>query len=64
MRKSQEDRQKFRGVWIPEECPECGGKMLGNAIGEKWCSICDHGITDFTVNGRCVQISERPVSER
>lgn len=34
------------GDWIDEYCPKCGAQMLGNKIGNEWCSsvICNYGV--------------------
>jgi hypothetical protein len=34
------------GYWINEKCPKCGADMLGNKVGDKWCSLvgCDYSI--------------------
>lgn len=34
------------GDWIDEYCPKCGAQMLGNKIGNEWCSsvVCNYGV--------------------
>ena len=34
------------GDWTNERCPKCGANLLGNKVGDKWCSMvgCDYGI--------------------
>ena len=34
----------LEGNWIDERCPKCGCQLLGNKIGDKWCSFieCDY----------------------
>jgi len=34
------------GDWIDEKCPKCGADLLGNKVGDKWCSLvgCDYSI--------------------
>lgn len=32
-----EDIGKWLGEYTEEECPECGGKLLSCAAGDKWC---------------------------
>lgn len=27
------------GDWIDERCPKCGANLLGNKVGDKWCSL-------------------------
>lgn len=36
----------FLGEKINEKCPKCGADLLGNKVGDKWCSMagCDYGI--------------------
>lgn len=31
-----------------ERCPKCGANLLGNKVGDKWCSMvgCDYGLRD------------------
>lgn len=34
------------GDWTDERCPKCGANLLGNKVGDKWCSLvgCDYSI--------------------
>lgn len=32
---------KYAGELINLWCPECGAKLMGNAIGDQWCSVVD-----------------------
>ena len=36
------------GDWIDKKCPKCGARMLGNKVGDEWCSFseCDYGCED------------------
>lgn len=38
----------FLGGKINEKCPKCGADLLGNKMGDKWCSMvgCDYGLRD------------------
>jgi uncharacterized Zn finger protein (UPF0148 family) len=27
------------GDWIDESCPNCKSQLLGNKVGDKWCSL-------------------------
>jgi len=38
----REDRKKTVGHRIPGRCPECGRGIIGNELGDKWCSGCDY----------------------
>lgn len=37
------------GYWIEKKCPKCGAQMLGNKVGDEWCSFseCDYGCEDI-----------------
>src|SRR5437764_1031276 len=37
--------ESVTGDWIDEKCPKCGSTLLGNRLGDKWCSFvqCDFG---------------------
>lgn len=36
------------GDFIDKDCPKCGAQMLGNNVGDEWCSFteCDYGCED------------------
>jgi hypothetical protein len=36
----------FLGEKINEKCPKCGANLLGNKVGDKWCSLvgCDYSL--------------------
>ena len=41
--KADRDNELY-GDWIDERCPKCGANLLGNKVGDKWCSLvgCDY----------------------
>jgi hypothetical protein len=50
--KKSPSREDSEGHFIDEKCPKCGSSLLGNKLGDKWCSFvggasipaCDYGL--------------------
>lgn len=59
---TRKEKLRHKGVLIDESCPKCKGRMIGNQVGEKWCSQCSHGLLDFNVITHA-QENERVLSQ-
>lgn len=53
----EEYKEKFKGHWIDESCPNCGGKLISNEMGDVWCGsiICAFGIDDMRGDANVVK---------
>lgn len=50
------DDEDYVGDFIEEFCPICNAKLLGNNVGQKWCSFvgCKYGLTSLQNENRSV----------
>jgi len=41
--------EDFIGDWIDKKCPKCNAQLLGNKVGDEWCSHveCNYGCEDM-----------------
>jgi len=41
------DDSDYMGFLLHKKCPACGAALLGNSVGDKWCSRIDCAYIDF-----------------